>query len=148
MPLSIRAARSGDADRIACLIAQLGYPNTSEAIRQRMRPLCESNHDGLLVAELADSVVGLAGIHMVPMLHRAGHVARVTALVVDERARRQGIGAKLLAACEQAALQRGCERVEITSGLHRHAAHEFYSTQGYQITAHRFAKDLSPLQPE
>jgi hypothetical protein len=49
----IRAARSDDADALARLAGELGYPSTADDMRSRMRL---SNNDAVLVAE-SDGVV-------------------------------------------------------------------------------------------
>jgi hypothetical protein len=50
----IRAARSDDADALARLAGELGYPSTADDMRSRMSRL--SNNDAVLVAE-SDGVV-------------------------------------------------------------------------------------------
>jgi len=75
-------------------------------------------------------------------MREAGGAGRVTALVVDETVRGQGIGKQLLAAVEDAARQRGCVEAELTSAAHRLDAHRFYLDAGYEGSPHRFRKPL------
>ncbi len=87
-------------------------------------------------------IAGVASIHLVPMFHAAGSIARLTALVVDQSVRRSGVGAALVRAAEAFGTAGGCERMELTSGDHRTEAHRFYETIGYQRVSQRFIKPL------
>jgi GNAT superfamily N-acetyltransferase len=64
------------------------------------------------------------------------------AMVVKNKYRRLGIGRELLIALETSARQRGCVRIELTSGIHREDAHTFYEAQGYSEKRKRFVKVL------
>ena len=67
---------------------------------------------------------------------------RVTALVVDCRARRRGIGKLLMDRAESLASTAGCEIVELTSAATRAEAHAFYRSIGYEPNSLRFRKVL------
>jgi GNAT superfamily N-acetyltransferase len=87
----------------------------------------------------------VAALAVLPFFERPGRWGRVVALVVDERARGLGVGRRLLAATEQAAVARGCVRMEITSSRRRTGAHAFYRSLGYADRCEdsaRFLKDL------
>ena len=62
---------------------------------------------------------------------RAGDICRLTALVVAERVRGQGVGRQLVAEVEDYARNTGCVRVEVTSNAKRAKAHDFYQALGY-----------------
>jgi GNAT superfamily N-acetyltransferase len=66
----------------------------------------------------------------------------LTALVVREPSRGQGIGHRLVAAAEEIARGRGCRRIEVTSAEHRTDAHDFYRHLGYAETSRRFIKHI------
>ena len=53
-----------------------------------------------LVAERGGRVVGLATVHILSVMNRAGDVAWLTALVVDESVRGTGVGRLLVKAVE------------------------------------------------
>jgi GNAT superfamily N-acetyltransferase len=63
-------------------------------------------------------------------------------LVVHPGLRGKGIGRRLVAVAERFARDCGCERLELTSGAHRHDAHRFYTTLGFSPRPVRFVKDL------
>lgn len=53
-------------------------------------------------------------------------------VVVSVRARRQGVGKKLMNAIEQAARERDCYYIILVSGEQRKEAHVFYESLGYR----------------
>jgi GNAT superfamily N-acetyltransferase len=142
----IRPAGPADAPAVTKLLHQLGYPsNTADEVAGRLARW--SGRDDLLalVAATGPRVVGVAALAVVPFFERPGCWGRVVALVVDAEARGLGIGRRLLAAAEQAALARGCVRMEISSSRRRTAAHAFYRAAGYTDRCDqsaRFLKDL------
>lgn len=56
--------------------------------------------------------------------------------------RSRGHGATLLRALVQRARELGCYRIELHSGVQRHAAHRFYLREGMDIGAHHFSMEL------
>ena len=76
------------------------------------------------------------------MIQYRAPVARITALVVDQRARRRGIGRLLVDYALRWAEQRECELVELTSALNRAEAHAFYRDLGFEPNSLRFRKSL------
>lgn len=126
---------------MARLFAQLGYEIPVDVLAKRMTAFHEAG-EMALVADDASSpghLLGTATLHLTPVLHRAGPVGRVSALVVDETRRGQGIGRSLMRAAEQWAAERGCVLMEVTSNMRRADAHGFYEGLGYERTSFRFA---------
>ncbi|MDO5065541.1 MAG: GNAT family N-acetyltransferase, partial [Actinomyces bowdenii] len=64
-------------------------------------------------------------------------------LVTARAARSQGCGARMLQHIEQRARELGITRIELDSGVQRHAAHRFYLRQHYDIVSHHFARTLA-----
>ena len=142
--MKIRPATSADAPTLSRLFAQLGYPNSTTAaeIVPRLTRI-EALGDACLVAEGDDGkVVGLAGLHLVHVLHYPKPLGYITAFVVDDSVRRQGVGRKLLDAATEWARAQGCYRLSLTSAEHRGDAHAFYPASGFPMTGRRFGKDL------
>jgi GNAT superfamily N-acetyltransferase len=71
--------------------------------------------------------------------------ARITALVVAERARRRGGGTRLVAATESFAADRGCVRREVTSADRGHDAPGFCRRRGYADRVGRCTRFLWEL---
>jgi GNAT superfamily N-acetyltransferase len=140
--LRIRDARREDSAALADLLGQLGYPTDEAGVRQRMVRLSRSDADRLFVAEDHDRVLGFAGLHVSPSLEYDGDAGKVSAIVVDENARRRGIGRALMDAVETEARSRGCVLLFLTTAERRADAHEFYRRLGLEETGRRFAKPL------
>jgi N-acetylglutamate synthase-like GNAT family acetyltransferase len=139
---TIRDARPEDAEALARLLDQLGYPAPPEAIAHRVERLASSELDRLVVAEVAGEVVGLAGIHVSLSLEYEEPAAKLSAIVVDEAYRRRGFGQALIAAMEAEARARGCGLIFLTTAERRADARAFYGRIGFEETGRRFAKRL------
>jgi GNAT superfamily N-acetyltransferase len=139
----IRGAGRDDAADLAALLDRLGYPTDPDTVIERLGQLEATGLDQVLVAEAAGQVVGVASVHITPaLLHRAGPVARITAMVVDEMRSRQGVGRRLVAAVEELARAVGCASVEVSSNTRRADAHAFYAALGYSRSHEMFRKPL------
>ena len=136
----IRGAKVEDTPQIATLLEQLGYPSESEVVREKICLLSSGCADKIWVAEFQAKVVGLLVFHLTPLLHVSGSLGRITALVVDEKSRRKGIGRQLVETAERWAWESDCTRIEVTSGDQRAQAHQFYQELGYALEAKRFTK--------
>ncbi|NOK58138.1 MAG: GNAT family N-acetyltransferase [Chloroflexi bacterium AL-N10] len=100
--------------------------------------------DQILVAEEQEHIVGVAALHIIPaLIHQQGPLAQITAIVVDERRLREGIGRQLLEIAEELARKAGCYGMEISSNVQRTEAHRFYRTLGYTQSNMLFRKMLS-----
>lgn len=139
---SVRAAEASDAGALAELLGQLGYPCTPSEVRDRLTALAAPEADAVFVALLAGVPAGLASLHLIPLLQEARPIARITAFVVAEAARRRGVGRLLVAACEARARAWNAARLELTSGDHRREAHAFYLALGFTRAAQRFVMPL------
>jgi GNAT superfamily N-acetyltransferase len=142
MDPTIRDARPADAEAIAHLLTQLGYPSEAEAVESRLDRLLIVG-DRVVVAELSDTVVGLAHLQVTPAIERDRPAAKVGALVVDEAHRGHGIGRALVDAMEEEARRRGCELLFLTTSERRGDAHAFYERVGLEHTGRRYGRTLS-----
>ena len=141
MDLTVRDALPEDAGAIAILLGQLGYPAEPAAVESRLERL-RIVGDRVVVAEVGGRVAGLAHLHVSPAIEYDGDAAKVSALVVDERFRRRGVGEALMRAVEDEARARGCVILFLTTAERREDAHAFYRSIGLEETGRRFAKRL------
>jgi len=95
-----------------------------------------------LVAEFGGAVVGVMSLHWSPLLHRERPIGRITALVVDEPVRGQGIGRALVLEAHRIFDELGCGAVEVTSNVRRAEAHMFYRALGYEQPSAYFRRIL------
>lgn len=136
----VRAAEVGDAAAVAELLGELGYPADAAHAAERIRSLSGDSRGTVIVACVNGDVCGLASIHLLPLIHRDAMLARITGLVVKASDQGRGVGTSLLAAAEQFARSKGAERVEVTSGDNRVAAHAFYESRGFSREGTRLTK--------
>ena len=119
-----------DAEAVAGLARELGYPNEIKAIRQRIRAIGKT--DLLLVAvDASDNPVGFIQAHRVCILE-VGFRVEILGLVVSSRARRQGLARTLIREVEHWAKKSGAEVVSVRSNTRRTEAHLFYPAMGYK----------------
>jgi GNAT superfamily N-acetyltransferase len=143
--IALREVVAADAEHIAALIDQLGYPVSAEDVAERLN-LIEASGQKVLVAELDGRAIGCLSTSTMTVLHRPAPVGRISMMVIAEDLRGQGIGAKLVAAAERTLRDKGCQLVEVTSNLRRTDAHRFWERIGYDRTSVRFAKDIFPRE--
>jgi GNAT superfamily N-acetyltransferase len=141
--LEVRRAEAADAEAIAELLGQLGYPVGTGEIPPRLDRLRNDDRTAVLLAERDHRIVGLATVHILSVLNRPRDVAWLTALVVDESARGSGVGRRLVDAVERFAREHGCERLSVTTHESRLGARTFYLRIGFEATGRRFGKELS-----
>jgi GNAT superfamily N-acetyltransferase len=129
--LRIRRAVQKDAERIAELSGQLGYPATRQEIAQRIKRMRPAALHAILVAESEKIVTGWLHVSVTPLLEVPLR-AEVNGLVVDETQRSLGAGAKLLEAAERWAAAKSCKSMSVRSNVIRERAHGFYLRHGYE----------------
>ena len=127
----IRRARLQDAEQLAELSGQLGYPASRAKIVQRMKRMRPAAEHAIFVAETGKNVTGWLHVSVTPLLE-VDLRAEVNGLVVDEHQRSLGAGAQLLRAAEQWAAKKGCKSMSVRSNVVRERAHGFYLQQGYE----------------
>jgi len=140
--VSIREAAVRDAEKLALLCTQLGYPAEPSAMPACLERLRGDENARAFEAVQGDSLVGLVTIHLRDTLNHSTPIAQITLLVVEESARSGGVGRGLVAACEEFARSRGARRIAVTTALDRGGAHAFYERVGYQHTGRRYAKNF------
>lgn len=141
--ISVRDATLNDADAIARLCTQLGYPVESRIVPKRLTRLESDPNARCLVAESGDDVAGLATVHLRYTLNHEAPIAQLTLLVVDEAQRTRGIGRVLVHAAEEWARSQGAKRFVVTTALQRADAHAFYEKLQFKHTGRRYGKDFS-----
>jgi GNAT superfamily N-acetyltransferase len=140
--LKVRPASLSDAEALASLVTQLGYPSTGPEMSERLASLLSDPCYAAFVAHDRSTVLGLGGGNLARYFERNGAYARLVILVVAEGARERGVGAALVEAVERWALARGARELVVNSGSHRREAHRFYERAGFRITGIRLVKDL------
>ena len=128
--LTIRPAETSDAEAIAALFTDEGYPAGPSDIVERMARF-GSEHSRVIVAEHEGALLGFIALHAIPRFEHEDRILRVLALVVDAGARERGVGRRLMTEAERIAGELGAAFVEVTAGHHRPGAFRLYESLGY-----------------
>jgi GNAT superfamily N-acetyltransferase len=130
--VTIRLATIDDAEAVARLSDQLGYPSTEEETTRRLLQVNAQSGHAVYVAEADGSLMGWVHVFVNHSL-LADMPAEVAGLVVDENHRGHGVGRVLMEQAERWAQERGCRSVRLRSNVLRSRAHTFYERLGYQV---------------
>src|SRR5206468_7102767 len=98
-PIEVRAATPDDAERIAALFTDEGYPAGPSDIVERLSRF-DSKYSQVLVADHGDEILGFVAVHALPRFEHSDRIVRIVALVVDAGVRERGIGRLLMEAAE------------------------------------------------
>jgi GNAT superfamily N-acetyltransferase len=140
--LIIRSAQSEDVEALANLMAELGYPTSSQQMRRRFQAISADASYSTLIAERGGRVLGMVGLHLERFYESNSSCVRIMALVVGSEYRGRGIGRILISAAEDWARRRGARAIMLTTHKRRTDAHRFYRNRGYEATGYRFYKAL------
>lgn len=138
----IRPPADSDADAIARLMGELGYPSTPERVRARLERVAGDDGYAAFVAEVDGAVAGFLGLQTGWAYEHDRPFARILTLVVDARVRRRGVGARLVELAEGWARERGAYVLMLTTNVRRQEAHRFYESVGFSRTGYRYALAL------
>lgn len=131
--ISIRAATASDAERLATLLTDEGYPAGPSDLAARIERFSKAGSH-VLVAEAAGTVIGFIALHVIPRFETDERFIRVIALVVDPGERERGVARLLLADVERLAIDEGVSFLEVTAGRHRPEARQLFESLGYEAT--------------
>lgn len=141
--IRIRAAVIADADALAQLATDLGYPTSLEQMHTRLEQLLADDDYATLVAVRGTNVVGFIGTRVGPSYEADGLHGQIMALSIASDHRRRGIGRELLIAAESMLSRRGVREVVLNTSHHRADAHAFYERNGYTFTGRRYRRSLA-----
>ena len=131
--VTLRPASASDAERIAALLTDEGYPAGPSDIVARMERFA-SPYSRVVVADLDGEVLGFIALHALPRFEHDDRIVRILALVVDPLVRERGIGHLLMAEAERIAREIDAAFLEVTAGHHRPEARRLYESLGYDAT--------------
>ena len=136
----IRAAVDEDLDALVRLLEALFSIEADfrpDARRQRrgLRLMLEdAERRVVLVAEREGRVVGMVTVQLVVSTAEGAPSGLLEDMVVDERFRGEGLGARLLLAAEAWAFDRGATRIQLLADRMNRPALRFYGRMGWSGT--------------
>ena len=111
----------------------LGYDYDLEKQKAKIQAVLNDSTQVIFVAETDNKVVGY--IHLVNYdVIYADNFKNCLGLAVDNDYKRNGIGSALLKQAEIWAKENGAVGIRLCSGVEREKAHQFYQSQGYEVT--------------
>jgi GNAT superfamily N-acetyltransferase len=135
---------AADAERVAALSGELGYPSTAEEIEARLRAIEARPEARAFVAADAQGAI-LGWVHVYGRYHlESDRTAEIGGLVVASECRSRGVGRALMGAAESWAREHGFAQVRLGSNVQRADAHRFYERLGYTVSKshYRFQKSV------
>jgi ribosomal protein S18 acetylase RimI-like enzyme len=142
--VTLRPATDADADRIAALFTDEGYPAGPSDIVQRLDAF-DSPHSRVIVADYEGEVLGFIAVHSLPRFEHSDRILRIIALVVDAGVRDRGVGHLLMQEAERLGREQGVAFIEVTAGHHRADARHLYESLGYDASVAAYLRKR--LQP-
>ncbi len=128
--ISLRDAREADAERLATLLTDEGYPAGATDLAARIERFSVPG-SRVVVAEAGGDVAGFIAFHVIPRFETDDRFVRIVTLVVDPLVRERGVGRLLMGEAERVATDEGAAYLEITAGHHRPEARQLYESLGY-----------------
>ena len=128
--VTVRAATAEDAERLATLLTDEGYPAGASDLVARIARF-STDDSRVLTAEASGEVIGFVAFHVMPRFETDERFARIVALVVDPGVRARGIGRQLMIEAERIAAEEGAAFLEVTAGHHRPDARKLFESLGY-----------------
>lgn len=131
----VRPAAAGDAAALAALLRQLGSDEPPADLQRLALCLAQpATHRLTLVAERDGVLLGTCSLHLIEHIaHTFARSAVLEDMVVDSRARGQGVGQALIGRAVAQAREWGCYKLALSSHLEREAAHRFYAAMGFAL---------------
>ena len=139
--LEIRAANAGDAPGLSDLLGRYGHAVEPRILAERLDALRAEPGTALIALEWGPPS-GLVVVHWYRTLESATPIAQVTTLLVDEDARRRGIGRLLVKAGAQAARVAGSDTLELLAPPDHADLRAFCLATGFTEAGSRFSRAL------
>ncbi|MBU1050150.1 GNAT family N-acetyltransferase [Candidatus Bipolaricaulota bacterium] len=137
----IRNASLADADSIAKLSVQLGYPSSAQQTIKRLSKILGSREHLVLVACLPDHIV-IGWMHVFIALRvESNPFAEIGGFGVAEELRGRGVGRSLLEAADKWVKDHGIAKMRVCTRSTRSDAQGFYQRLGFIQTKEQHVYD-------
>jgi GNAT superfamily N-acetyltransferase len=143
--MMIRQVTHGDFDRVVALLQQLwpGKRIQYDGLQEVLEKYIEESNYWIYGYEEGGVILGIITLFLRWTLFYEGKVAVIEDLIVDKDHRGKGVGWQLVGFAEDRLAVGGeVKGIELSSDLHRKAAHEFWEKCGYSKLAVQFRKEI------
>jgi GNAT superfamily N-acetyltransferase len=144
--MPIRRCRLADAQAVADLATELGYPTDAARAGARLAWLLGRAEDAIFVAEHEGAVVGWLHACETYSLE-SGPGVEIAGLVVAAPHRGQGFGKALVQAALAWAAERGFAAMRVRSNVVRQETHRWYQAAGFEIVKTQAVFSRSTAMP-
>lgn len=114
----VRPARRGDAEALATLLAELGYPGSADQATIHW-VISHPEIEVLVAADSQDKAMGMVTFSHRPQLRAKGRIATIEELVVTEAWRGRGVGRELLKRVVERARSLSVKQLELVTHVGR-----------------------------
>lgn len=130
--VSIQPAAASDAPTITELTEELGYEVSVAEIERRLDGILGDDDHAVFVARIQDDDELVGWVHVAGVKRlEATFFAELGGLVVQEKARRHGVGRRLVDAAARWAHAAGYRTLRVRTNVVRHDAPRFYESVGF-----------------
>lgn len=127
----VRPARRGDAEALATLLSELGYPNAADQATVHW-VISHPEIEIFVAGDPQDKAVGMVTFSHRPQLRAKGRIGTIEELVVTESWRRKGVGRELLRRVVERAKSLSVKQLELVTHRGRQEfARPFYEACGF-----------------
>ncbi|HEY8870143.1 MAG TPA: GNAT family N-acetyltransferase [Candidatus Limnocylindrales bacterium] len=131
--VQLRPASPSDAETIAALLTDEGYPAGPSDILKRL-DWFSGNDARVVVADLGGEILGFIALYALPRFEHGDRIVRILALVVDPTVRERGVGHLLMDEADRFGREQAAAFVEVTAGHHRPEARHLFEDVGYDAS--------------
>jgi len=139
--VEINPAKASDAPAIKKLLYQLGYNVALDKLTQSLTS--PARNDLILTCRINNQIVGTMSLIIFDYLPSLHKTCRITALVIDQSARGQGIGTQCIEFATKYARDNACHELEVTTSLKREQTQKYYKNVGFVKASYRYALRLN-----
>lgn len=141
--LVIRRSSCADVQYMIPLMRQLRYPTTVNVLKERLAMLENHEQMSCLVAELDGKVVGTVFLKQHQTHDMSKPVTLITALIVDDQHRGQGIGRRLLDEAERWGAVRHSSQLHVSIARESSfSSKPFYERCGFVSAGYHLSKTV------
>ncbi len=131
--VDFRRAQASDAEAVERLYRELVSDAAIRVLPEHVAMLAQSTHSFLMVGCLSGRVCATALLAICPdAMYQRQPFGIVENFIVAERDRGAGVGRQLMGYIEGIAREHRCTTLMLLSSSHRHAAHRFFESLGFE----------------
>lgn len=129
----VRPARRGDADALAALLVELGYPGATDQATVHW-VISHPEIEVIVAGDSSDRAIGMISFSHRPQLRARGRIARIEELVVTESWRRRGVGRELVKKVVERARVLSVKQLELVTHAGGAAPRGFFEACGFAVS--------------